>query len=85
MARIGAWLLDHNWALETLFWLCVASAVGLLLLAAYVVLHLGRRVGNAIAIRWHIRQLIRHAQDYANHPGARALLNDIRENREETP
>jgi hypothetical protein len=53
LAPIGGWLLAHEWTLDVAFWLLLASAIGLLLLAAYGVLHLVRHLWNAAADHWN--------------------------------
>jgi hypothetical protein len=53
LAPIGGWLLIHDWTLDVAFWLLFASVIGLLLLAAYAVLHLARRIWNAAADHWN--------------------------------
>lgn len=72
----AAWL--QTWMAAEYGALAVLAAAG-----SALVIATGVAAGNAIALRWHIRRRIRHAQDFANHPGVRALIRDINENREE--
>lgn len=67
MAQIGSavapafgWLLDHDWALETVGWIVIVCTVGTVLFAAYLLLHLARHVW--ICIRWTAGRL-RHQRD----------------------
>jgi hypothetical protein len=53
LAPIGGWLIAHDWTLDVAFWLLLASVIGLLLLAAYGVLHLTRHLWNAAADHWN--------------------------------
>ncbi|MGQ4343517.1 hypothetical protein [Streptomyces sp. SAS_275] len=67
MARIGSavapafgWLLDHDWALETVGWIIVACTVGTVLFAAYLLLHAARHTITGIC--WTAGRL-RHQRD----------------------
>jgi hypothetical protein len=68
-ARLGGWLIAHDWTLDVAFWLLFASVIGLLLLAAYGVLHLTRHVWNAAADHWNnALEIARWAETYTgNH------------------
>jgi hypothetical protein len=52
-ATIGGWLITHDWTLDVAFWVLLASAIGLLLIAAYALLHLARHAWNAAANHWN--------------------------------
>lgn len=66
-AQLGGWLITHDWTLEAAFWVAFASAIGLLLLAAYAVLHLARHAWNAAANHWNNAIEITHwAETYGS-------------------
>lgn len=67
LAPIGGWLVAHDWTLEAAFWLLLGSIFGLLLLAAYGVLHLIRHLWNAIATHWNNAiEITRWAETYSD-------------------
>jgi hypothetical protein len=63
------------WGAIVAFALLTASVAGLAIAA-------GAAAGDAIARRYHLRRAIHRLEHEANHPGARALLDDIRKENE---
>lgn len=64
-------------------WLAALAALGLYGGFAWVVVQLGRLAADHAVRRYRIRRELRHLEQYANHPGARRLIDAINEAREE--
>ncbi|MFD5910291.1 hypothetical protein ACFWHL_16390 [Streptomyces massasporeus] len=67
---------------ELIVWGAIASFAFLTVSVAGLAITAGAAAGDAIARQYHLRKAIHRLEHHANHPGARALLDDIRkENR----
>lgn len=63
---------------EAVIWGAIVSFAILAVSIAGLAITAGAAVGDAIARRHHIRRAIHRLEHHANHPGVRALLDDIR-------